>query len=199
VFDGVVGVVGTELNGSSIDTANYSFDAQNGHVHDMIGEDGTEYFTDRYHTHMCYTEITDEDTDGDGYAQHEFSPEISYYKTPNLGVSNDRCGVMSSPIEPDAVLGLDIDAIPNSFVLYNNYPNPFNPYTQIRYSLPVSSNVKVVVYNMLGSKVRTLYNGNQDAGYRSVMWNATNDNGDPVAAGMYIYTIEADGYFASIV
>ena len=50
---------------------------------------------------------------------------------------------------------------------------------------------------MLGSRVRTLFSDMQDAGYRNVLWNATNDQGDPVSAGMYIYTIEADGYFDS--
>ena len=50
---------------------------------------------------------------------------------------------------------------------------------------------------MLGSKVRTLFDGDQNVGFRSVLWNATNDMGDPVSAGMYIYTIEADGYFSS--
>ena len=57
--------------------------------------------------------------------------------------------------------------------------------------------MKIVVYNMLGSQVRTLYSDMQDAGFRSVLWNATNDQGDPASAGMYIYTIEANGYFAS--
>ena len=85
-------------------------------------------------------------------------------------------------------------SLPEVFTLQQNYPNPFNPSTQIRYSLPVSSNVKVVVYNMLGSKVRTLYNGNQDAGYRSVMWNATNDMGRLVSAGVYIYSIQAGDF-----
>jgi flagellar hook assembly protein FlgD len=50
---------------------------------------------------------------------------------------------------------------------------------------------------MLGSKVRTLYSGLQDAGFRSVLWNATNDQGDPVSAGVYIYTIETNGYYDS--
>ena len=78
-----------------------------------------------------------------------------------------------------------------------NYPNPFNPSTQIMYSLPKTSSVKIIIYDMLGSKVRTLYSGVQDAGYKNVLWNATNETGDPVSAGMYIYTIEAGSFFAS--
>ena len=75
-----------------------------------------------------------------------------------------------------------------------NYPNPFNPSTQIRYALPEQSQVVLTVYDMLGRKVRTLVNGVQDAGYRTVMWNATSDLGTPVGAGMYIYTIRANEF-----
>jgi flagellar hook assembly protein FlgD len=65
------------------------------------------------------------------------------------------------------------------------------------YTLPKTSSVKIVIYDMLGSKVRTLFSGSQDAGYKNILWNATNDQGDPVSAGMYIYTIEAERFFAS--
>ena len=87
--------------------------------------------------------------------------------------------------------------MPIEYALMQNYPNPFNPSTQIMYSLPKTSSVKIIIYDMLGSKVRTLYSGVQDAGYKNVLWNATNENGDPVSAGMYIYTIEAESFFAS--
>ena len=80
---------------------------------------------------------------------------------------------------------------PSEFYVSANYPNPFNPSTQIRYALPEQSKVTIVIYNMLGGKVRTLVNDYQDAGYRNILWNATNDIGAPVSAGMYIYTIQA--------
>ena len=48
---------------------------------------------------------------------------------------------------------------------------------------------------MLGGKVRTLVNDFQDAGYRNILWNTTNDNGSPVSAGMYIYTIQAGNFY----
>ena len=131
--------------------------------------------------------------------ENTYTDEVGYLGDFEYWVTAvDLSGNESDPSDVVAIaLSIASDYLPDEFALQQNYPNPFNPSTQIRYSIPVSSNVKVVVYNMLGSKVRTLHNGNQDAGYRSVMWNATNDNGDPVAAGMYIYTIEADGYFAS--
>ena len=92
-------------------------------------------------------------------------------------------------------LSVEQEIIPEEFALHQNYPNPFNPSTQIGYALPENSNVAIVIYNMLGSKVRTLINEVQDPGFRNVLWNATNDNGVPVSAGMYIYTIQAGNFY----
>ena len=92
-------------------------------------------------------------------------------------------------------LSIEQEIIPEEYALHQNYPNPFNPSTQIGYALPENSNVTIVIYNMLGSKVRTLVNEAQDAGFRNVLWNATNDNGAPVSAGMYIYTIQAGKFY----
>jgi hypothetical protein len=80
---------------------------------------------------------------------------------------------------------------PTKFSLQNSFPNPFNPVTTIRYDLPENSYVNVTVYDMLGRKVRTLVNTTQDAGYKSVLWNATNNYGKPVSAGVYLYQIRA--------
>ena len=203
--DGVVVLGCTELNGSAVDPTEW--DAQNGHVHDMVGADGTVYFEQRYHTHICYTDITDEDTDGVspndnlGYDQHEFTPEISYYETPGYaGLGNntsyDRCLALSEPVLPDnGWVALDDDMmIPGEFALYNNYPNPFNPTTVLDYDIPENSFVNITVYDMMGRRVKTLVNANQSAGFKSVVWDATNIVGQPVAAGVYIYTIVAGDF-----
>jgi len=84
--------------------------------------------------------------------------------------------------------------VPTVFALEQNYPNPFNPSTQIRYAIPEQSMVTISVYDMMGRKVRTLIQGNISAGYHTTVWNATNDKGLPVGAGMYIYTIRAGTY-----
>jgi len=75
--------------------------------------------------------------------------------------------------------------------LHNDYPNPFNPITTLRYDLPENSLVTITIYDMLGRQVKTLINQTQDAGYRSIIWDATNNQGQPVSAGLYLYTIEA--------
>ena len=92
-------------------------------------------------------------------------------------------------------LSVKEEILPEEFALNQNYPNPFNPSTQIRYALAENSNVTITIFNMLGNKVRTLVNERQDAGFRNVLWNATNDNGSLVAAGMYIYTIQAGKFY----
>jgi hypothetical protein len=81
--------------------------------------------------------------------------------------------------------------LPEAYTLHQNYPNPFNPTTQIRYDLPENSYVNINIYDLMGKRVKLLVNSKQDAGYRSIHWNATNDLGQPVSAGMYIYTIQA--------
>jgi len=91
----------------------------------------------------------------------------------------------------DAVLSIDEELLPEVYALHQNYPNPFNPITTLRYDLPEQANVNIIIYDMLGRHVRTLLNEIQDAGYRSVIWNATNDYGKPISAGMYFYKIRA--------
>ena len=75
-----------------------------------------------------------------------------------------------------------------------NYPNPFNPITMIRYDLPEVTNVKISIYDMMGKKVKTLVNTNQNSGYKFVIWNGTNDNGEMVSVGMYFYYIKTNTF-----
>ena len=84
--------------------------------------------------------------------------------------------------------------LPQEFALHQNYPNPFNPVTRIRYDLPENSMVNITVYDMLGREVNTLVNQVQDAGFKSIIWDATNDYGKSVSAGIYLYQIQAGDY-----
>ena len=83
------------------------------------------------------------------------------------------------------------DLLPDKFKLDNNYPNPFNPITSLRYALPEDGIVNITIYDMMGRRVKTLVNSSQTAGYKSIRWNATNDRNEPVSAGLYLYTIQA--------
>ena len=82
--------------------------------------------------------------------------------------------------------------LPHAFNVYNNYPNPFNPVTTLRYDLPEDALVNITIYDIMGRIVRTLINSQQNAGFKSIQWNATNDAGSPLSAGLYLYKIQAD-------
>jgi Leucine-rich repeat (LRR) protein len=84
--------------------------------------------------------------------------------------------------------------LPITYNLYNAYPNPFNPVTSLRYDLPKDGLVNITVYDMMGRAVKTLVNSSQTAGYKSIQWNATNNQGQQVSAGLYLYTIEAGDF-----
>ena len=90
-----------------------------------------------------------------------------------------------------AVIEDDFTYVPNEFTLLQNYPNPFNPTTTLRYDLPEDAKVKIMIYDLMGREVKTLVNSQQNAGFKSVVWDATNESGQPVSAGMYLYRISA--------
>ena len=79
--------------------------------------------------------------------------------------------------------------VPTEFVLKQNFPNPFNPVTEIDYQIPYDSHVVLTVYDVNGARVRKLVNQHQAPGQYSVTWNAVDDHGNPVSAGVYFYKI----------
>ena len=83
------------------------------------------------------------------------------------------------------------EALPQSFFLGPNYPNPFNPSTIIPYQLPAAAPVRLEVFNLLGQRIATLVDEQQPAGFHSAAWNATNASGQAVAAGVYLYRLQA--------
>ena len=91
--------------------------------------------------------------------------------------------------------GGQILSIPNTFpdryLLMKNFPNPFNPITNIEYNVPENAMVNVTIYDMVGRKVKSLFNGYQDKGYKSITWNATNDRNESVPSGVYLYKIDS--------
>jgi len=79
-------------------------------------------------------------------------------------------------------------SIPQSFVLGQNFPNPFNPITQISYQIPQRSFVRLYVYNTLGQRVATLVERDKPAGFYQVNWNGRGDGGEELGSGIYFYT-----------
>jgi len=81
--------------------------------------------------------------------------------------------------------------VPLEYSLKQNYPNPFNPMTTLRYDLPEDALVNITIYDMMGREVSNLVSSQQRAGYKSAVWNATNNAGQSVSVGLYLYTIQA--------
>ena len=82
--------------------------------------------------------------------------------------------------------------LPNSFVLHPNYPNPFNPQTQIRFEMPYAGKIDLSIYNLLGVKIKTLYSGQKPSGVFTFKWDAKNDNNQLVSGGVYIYKLQSE-------
>ena len=95
-------------------------------------------------------------------------------------------------VKKEGNLNTESIGIPNSFVLHPNYPNPFNPQTQIKFEIPYAGNVDLSVYNLLGVKVKTLYSGQKPPGSFVFKWDGKNENDQFVSGGVYIYQLKTE-------
>ena len=128
-----------------------------------------------------------------------FGPQVidqSYGRTPD---GNQEWSFMDpTPGLPNIELFIDDNnLIPEEYHLSQNFPNPFNPSTTIHYSLPRNNFVHLRVIDLEGREVKTLINGFQTRGNKSITWNAKNNQGRPASAGMYFYLIESGEFFAT--
>jgi len=119
--------------------------------------------------------------DGVQLSQNFDSNGLGCYTNPTPGQENAECITLSN--------SSDI-SIPTQFTLHQNYPNPFNPITTLKYDLPEDSFVDITVYDMRGNVVNNLIKMNQKSGSNSTQWDATNNQGETVSAGVYLYKIQ---------
>ena len=85
-------------------------------------------------------------------------------------------------------------ALPEIFVLYQNFPNPFNSITMIRYELPQEKNIHLSIFNLNGEEVMTIVSGKQGAGKHQVVWNGVDKSGKEVTSGIY-FSVLKNGSF----
>lgn len=93
-----------------------------------------------------------------------------------------------SILNPSSINKIDVD-IPEKFSLYENYPNPFNPSTNIKFDLPKNSFVKLIIYDILGKEIKTLINENLNAGAYKINWNSEN-----MQSGIFFYRLLTNNY-----
>ncbi|MBE0644397.1 MAG: T9SS type A sorting domain-containing protein [Bacteroidetes bacterium] len=115
--------------------------------------------------------------------------QVSFHK---LIVADESNGAVTD-IEASIVYGSpnpveEVRTLP-TYELSQNYPNPFNPTTRIQFHLPSGGNIRLVVYNLLGEEIRTLYSGYAEAGRHVVNWDATSESGEHLPSGVYVYTL----------
>ena len=115
---------------------------------------------------------------------------------PNVPLSQSQIDIIAQWIDQGASLQIsdNISISPEKHTLYQNYPNPFNPNTTLSYSLSQADFVNITIYDMVGNTIKTITNGSQNAGLKKVDWNATNNNNEPVSAGLYIYKMQANEF-----
>lgn len=112
-----------------------------------------------------------------------------YYKVAAVDIHGNESGY--ALLCPADITDSDSPEVPEKFYLDQNFPNPFNPYTTIRFGLENPSHVRIAVYDAAGRMVSVLLDETRDAGSHRVRWNGKDSNGKPAASGVYFYSIKA--------
>ncbi len=119
--------------------------------------------------------------------------DLGNYALGVTGIQDFHQGMMMYYTAYDVVSTTLENNMPLEFEVYPAYPNPFNPVTTIGYYLPKKGSVNITIYDMMGREIKVLQSGIQTPGHSKVQWNATNNEGQPVSAGVYLYQINIDG------
>ncbi len=117
-----------------------------------------------------------------------------YYKISAIDQAGNESGYTAVSVVTSVQTG---SGVPTEFALNQNYPNPFNPTTEIAFSVPKQTPVKIVIYGLSGEVVATVVNQAMSAGNYRITWNGRTDDGRSVASGVYFYHLQADGFTAT--
>lgn len=118
-------------------------------------------------------------------------------KNGGIGFMTSELGDFQVFLAKENVLSESISPIPDKFALYSNYPNPFNSLTSIRYEIPRTSNVKILIFDLMGRQVKTLCQGEQNAGYYTVEWDGLDDDQRLLPSGVYFYRMVSSDFLAT--
>lgn len=174
-------------------------------LQDLNGDNKTEFYVLAYHGSSPYRQSFKIIDIVSNSVVFEKNDPAYYYSYPMLAdVNNDGfldCIVIRYEypaftnyvyeIYSTGLTATDSPNLPSSFELMQNYPNPFNPSTTIEYSLSEAQAVQIIIFDVLGNKVKSLLNEFVPEGSRSVIWDGTNDAGVRQATGVYLYQMKA--------
>ncbi len=136
-----------------------------------------------------------------GISDYKFGTTV-YFKVRAVD-NTDKVSLFSNTVAPKIIVGFpglgkrgnggitEMEIIPKKITLATNYPNPFNPTTTIRFSLPEAQHISINIYSITGEKVNTLVDGYLSEGYHQIFWNGLNQSGGNVASGVYIYELQS--------
>ena len=149
-----------------------------------------EFIIETWDYSSDYYEGTDvADLDSDGIPEFIMQKHLwPPYRTKSLFWKRDKV----SGVEGDGY------ALPEEFNIYQNFPNPFNPSTIIKFSIPQAAKVNIKVYNILGKEITELLNETRISGEYEINWNGTDNTGDSVPSGIYFITMTADRFSKTI-
>lgn len=116
---------------------------------------------------------------------------VTYTATDVAGNTNSAQAVVTVPTQKPKDFEENELPVPTTLSLEQNYPNPFNPSTLITFGSPVEQHVELRVFNTMGQQVRTLFSGQLAEGSYTVEWDGTDDNGNPLGSGVYLYMLRA--------
>ena len=162
------------------------------HIQTMINKNTTA-ITPAGEFHNCIMIMTESTQHTDSEQFIWFAPNVGIVKT-YLLAWDITLGLYSAKIGTTYygdIVSIKEDAVSNlkSYLLMQNYPNPFNPMTKISYSLPRSSDVSIIIYNLIGEEVTRLVDGFQQAGEHTALWNASN-----ISSGIYFYRLQVGDF-----
>ena len=123
-----------------------------------------------------------------------FTVSLSSYGSAVYTISTQEEMVILPPIPPIVSVDDQVATFPTDFHLFQNFPNPFNPSTTIRYSIVEPGNVSIKIYDVLGREVKTIVNEIKTAGTYSSKWNGNDSFGNKVSSGIYFYRMESGSF-----
>ena len=161
----------------------------------IVDEDFQYYLLEKS-TNESFSDVVNYEIVDTTFMDVEYEMNQTYYYRVT---AFDHAGNQSdfSDVVEAALLSAMEDLVPAEFALHQNYPNPFNPTTQIKFDLAEDGLVSIKIYDVMGRQLKTLVNSVKAAGYHSIQWDATNDLGEGVSAGMYIYMIQAGDFVST--
>ena len=132
----------------------------------------------------------------DGFAGGDSAAVVAFIQENNVGTPTVSVSGTISGDGTTSVSNTEDEIIPSHFELAQNFPNPFNPETTIRYLLPGASHVKLAIYNLRGQRIVTLVDREQQPGTYSVQWDGRNEASQDVASGVYLYQLQTKEFIS---